>query len=197
VRDCAREWDIDAERECGRDRGQIDVSLLTRRGVLNVASSTSVQARGRGEGDSVDGSLKSGYRAGDGMEGANIEDVKGRGDVAGMAELRGDGKRPYDDSFRTAAELFLSFCLVLCTTSSFSSSSIIVTGCDSLTVAGAMVFPLPFSVQSQFSCIVGTVKQVAGAEFVLPDRTDSSSGEPAEGSRVEMPSGLEFTLRCS
>jgi hypothetical protein len=197
VRDCAREWDIDAERECGRDRGQIDVSLLTRRGVLNAVSSTSVQAGGRGEGGNVDGPLKLRYRAGDGVEGVSIADVKRRGDVAELAELRGDGKRPYEDSFRTGVELSLSFSLALCTTSSFLSSSIIVTGCDSLTGSGTMLFPLPFSIPTQFSCAVGSLKPIAGAEIALPDRTDSCSGESVEGSRVEMPSGLEFALRCS
>jgi hypothetical protein len=46
VRDCEREWDIDAERVCERARGRIDVSLWTRRGGVDAKSSANVQRGG-------------------------------------------------------------------------------------------------------------------------------------------------------
>ena len=89
-----------------------------------------------------------------------------------LVEVRGDGKRPYEDFFRTDAELLLSVSLSILSNLCFSTSSIIVTGLDGLTGSEAILFPLPFSVPTQFSCTTGSVNPARGAEFVLLGRTD-------------------------
>lgn len=70
-------------------------------------------------------------------------------------------------------------------------------GRGGFTGSEAMMFSLPFPAPIQFSCTDGSLNPAADSEFVLLDRTDRCSGERAEASILENPSGLEFARRCS